>query len=178
MEAPKEVGMRLVHQDHIERGRHAVSWRAPALVSALVLLAGIASASAFGAGARSAAGASFCGASAGVYKDVVNATGASFRPTSAASITALMTSLKTELLKVKSEEPTLLANAPAKLKPDFQAVFAFENVIIGDLQKANFNVLALAADAKTLETGANKIKPDLNAIEAYYRGTCGFKVSG
>jgi hypothetical protein len=170
--------MRLVHHDHIERGRHTVPWRAPALLSALVLLAGIASASALATGARGAAGASFCGTSAGVYKDVVNATGASFRPTSAASITSLMTSLKTELLKVKSEEPVLLANAPAKLKPDFQAVFAFENTIINELKKDNFNILALAAHASSLEAQATKLKPDLNAIEAYFRGTCGFKVGG
>lgn len=166
--------MRLVHQDHFERGRHAVPSRFLALVSTLVVLAGLASASALAAGARGAGGASFCSASAGVYKDLVNATGASIRP-GAGSLATLMSSLKTELKTVKSAEGPLLANAPAKIKPDLQAVFAFENVIAGDLQKAKYNVLALAADAKSLETGANKIKPDLNALEAYYRGTCGFK---
>jgi hypothetical protein len=47
-------------------------------------------------------------------------------------------------------------------------VFAFDNVVYAKLAKVNWNFLVFAKNAKSLESGKAKLKPDFLAIEAYF----------
>ncbi len=69
------------------------------------------------------------------------------------------TALKTAYTKVAAAEPSLLATAPASLKPDLRPVFGFINVLIADFKQANWKISNLRPQLPTLAAQADKVKP-------------------
>ena len=90
-----------------------------------------------------------------------------FTPTAGTSIASLGHELRVTFTHIKAAESIVLASSPSSLKPHFVKVFAFENEIYSTLSKAHWNILALEKNARALEEGATRIKPDIRAIEAY-----------
>lgn len=136
------------------------------LLVALTLLGAVASGAS--AASRSTATADdLCSLARGVSSSLLHS-GATVTPSAGASITSLEAELKATYTHIKSAEGLILANSPGSLKPHFVKVFAFDNMIYAELSKANWNILAFAKNAKSLEAGATKIKPDLLAIKAYF----------
>lgn len=123
-----------------------------------------------GAGASPASPAKagdLCSIAKGVASSITHS-GSVITPTAGASLATLGKQLKATFTHIKAAEAVVLANSPSSLKGHFQKVFAFDNMIYAQLSKANWNILAFAKNAKSLEAGAQKIKPDLAAIEAYF----------
>ena len=123
--------------------------------------------------ASAQAGSTFCTSAKGVEPSL--ASGASFSLSSlgkATSLTALEANFKTALLKVKTEEPIIIAAAPSAIKGDLAQVFVVENKFVAAFQKVNFNFMALAPYEKTFLAEAATIKKPLAAIEAYYKANC------
>jgi hypothetical protein len=134
---------------------------------ALALAGGVASGA--GAAPRStAAAADLCSVAKGVASSIAHS-GATVAPSAGASIASLEQELKATYTHIKAAESIVLAKSPSSLKPHFVKVFAFDNMVYAELSKANWNILAFAKNAKSLEAGAAKIKPDLLAIEAYFK---------
>jgi len=113
-----------------------------------------------------AAATDLCGVAKSVRSSITSSD--HFTPTAGTSITALDAELKTAYTHLKAEESIVLAESPGSLKPHFERVFAFDNMIYSELSKANWNILVFAKNSKSLEAGAAKVKPDLAAIEAYF----------
>ncbi|HEY8030782.1 MAG TPA: hypothetical protein VIE38_14915 [Gaiellaceae bacterium] len=133
---------------------------------ALTLFGAVASSA--GAAPRSTATASdLCSIAKGVASSITHS-GATVAPTGGTSIASLENTLKATYTHIKSAESLVLAKSPSSLKPHFVKVFAFDNMVYAELSKANWNILAFAKNAKSLESGAAKIKPDLLAIQAYF----------
>ncbi|MGH9299086.1 MAG: hypothetical protein ACRDZT_04165 [Acidimicrobiales bacterium] len=133
---------------------------------ALTLLGVVASGAS--AAPRSIASADdLCSVAKGVSSSLVHS-GATVTPTAGTSITSLENELKTTYTHIKAAESVVLANSPGSLKPDFVKVFAFDNMVYAELSKAHWNILAFAKNAKSMEAGEAKIKPDLLAIKEYF----------
>lgn len=133
---------------------------------ALTLLGAVAS----GAGAAPSStvtAGDLCSVAKGVSSSITHS-GATVAPTAGTSIASLEKELKSTYTHIKAAESVVLANSPSSLKPHFMKVFAFDNMIYAELSKANWNILAFAKNAKSLEAGAARIRPDLLAIEAYF----------
>lgn len=167
--------MRLVHHDTAGSDRRffAPGRRAPGLVLVAMLIgvALAASGASAAVGSTSRATANFCGLASGVSSTLNPAS--EITPTAATtSLATLESRMKTAFEKVESEEPMIISAAPSQIQGDIKAVFAVDNVLIGDLKKANWNFMALAADAKTLEASVAKIKAPVAAIEAYFKAQC------
>jgi hypothetical protein len=164
--------MRLVHKQGAARGRGR-RW-ALRLPSALAVTAVACLAATAGAGAvvaPSPGAAHFCGVAEGVRSTINPATDI----TPAAVTTSLATlesRLKTAFSKIESEEPSIIGAAPASIQTDIKNVFAVDNVLFSDLQKAHWNFMALAADEKTLEADEAKIAAPLAAIKSYFTNEC------
>lgn len=135
------------------------------LLSLLVVAAAMSQAA--GAGAAPSRSADLCSVAKSVRSSITKS-GASITPSSTTSITSLEASLKSTYTHIKAAESVALANSPGSLKPHFERVFAFDNQVYAELSAAHWNILAFAKNAKSLEAGALKIKPDLLAIEAYF----------
>ena len=132
---------------------------------ALTLL-GAAASGASAAPRSTATGADLCSLAKSVGSSIDNST--HFTPTAGASITALEASLKASFTHIKSSESLVLAESPGSLKPHFERVFAFDNMVYSELSKANWNFIAFAKNASSLEAGAAKVRPDIVAIQAYF----------
>lgn len=132
-----------------------------------VALSGTLATGAGAAPASTSGVADLCSVAKGVAASIT-ASGVTPTPTTGASITSLEKQLKVTYTKIKDAEPIVLANAPSSLKGDLQKVFAFDNTVFADLSKAHWNILAFAKNARSLEAGVLKIKPDLLAIKAYF----------
>lgn len=133
---------------------------------ALTLLGALAS----GAGAApssTATAGDLCSVAKGVASSITHS-GATITPTAGTSIASLEKELKATYTHIKAAESLVLAQSPSSLKPHFVKVFAFDNMVYAELSKANWNILAFAKNAKSLEAGAAKVRPDLLAIEAYF----------
>ena len=133
---------------------------------ALALL-GAAASGAAAAPRSTAAADDLCSVAKGVSSAITHS-GSTITPTAGTSITSLEKSLKATFTHIKAAESVVLANSPSSLKPHFVRVFAFDNMLYSELSKANWNFIALAKNAKSLEAGVAKIKPDILAIEAYF----------
>ena len=132
----------------------------------LTLMGAVASSA--GAAPRSTVTAGdLCSVAKGVASSITHS-GATIAPTGGASIASFEKELKATYTHIKAAESIVLAQSPSSLKPHFVKVFAFDNMVYAELSKANWNVLAFAKNAKSLEAGAQKIRPDLLAIEAYF----------
>lgn len=133
-------------------------------VLAMTLLGAVASGAS--AAPRSTATASdLCGVGKGIAASLAHS---NLSPAGATSPEAFGKQLKTTFTRLKSAESIILANSPGSLKPHFVKVFAYYNLVIAKLSKANWNVLALAKDGPTLEAGQRKIEPDLRVLNAYF----------
>jgi len=135
-----------------------------------VLALAVLGATAAGAGAAPASpsrSADLCSVGQGIATSLARS-GSAITPTAGTSLATLQAQLKASFTKIKAAESVVLANSPGSLKPHFVKVFAFDNQIYALLAKANWNILALAKNAKQFEAGALKIKPDLAAIKAYF----------
>jgi len=137
-------------------------------VLALALLGG---ATAAGAGASPASPAK-AGSLCSVGKSValtLQKTSKGFTPTAGSSPQAYGQQLKVYFTRIKSAESVVLSAASGSIKGHLQKVFAFYNTIIAKFQAANWNILAFAKSAASLEAGEQKIKPDVTAINAYFK---------
>jgi hypothetical protein len=76
--------------------------------------------------------------------------------------------------KIATAEPSLDAAAKGKLADDLKKVFPVINVLINDLTQAHWDPAGLPPYEAQLLTDAAKIKPQLSALETYYRKTCRF----
>ena len=76
--------------------------------------------------------------------------------------------LKASFTKIKAAEKIVLANASGPIKGHFEKVFAFDNLIYAKLKAANWNILVFAKNAQSFALQAQKLKPDLTAIQAYF----------
>jgi hypothetical protein len=169
--------MRLVHNHTAEdaRGRR----RALRLPPGLALLAATAWVAAGAAGAGAAVGlaasspgaAHFCGVASGYRSQIDPAT--QITPSAATtSLATLESRMKTAFQKIKTEEPSIIGAAPTAIQNDLKDIFAVDNVLFGDLQKAHWNFLALAADEKTLQADEAKIAAPLAALKTYFTSQC------
>jgi hypothetical protein len=136
------------------------------IVAALVVFAAW-TGSAVASPASSARAGDLCTLAKSVRSQITHS-GATVTPTAGTSIASLEAQLKNTYTHIKASESLVLANAPSSLKPHFVKVFAFDNSIYAMLAKANWNFIAFAKNAKSLEAQAAKVRPDLNAIEAYF----------
>jgi hypothetical protein len=134
---------------------------------ALTLLGAVAS-SASAAPRSTATAADLCSVGEGIASSLAKS-GSTIAPTAGTSIATLEKQLKATFTRIKSAEKVVLANSPGSLKPHFERVFAFDNMVYSELSKANWNLLAFAKNATSLEAGAQKIHPDIVAIEAYFK---------
>jgi len=135
-------------------------------VLALVVL-GSTAAGAGASPATSSGSSNLCTVSKGVAASIAKS-GSPITPTAGTSMAALGKELKASFSKIKAAESVVLANSSGAIKGHFEKVFALDNMIYAELAKANWNILVFAKNAKSLEAGALKIKPDLAAIEAYF----------
>jgi hypothetical protein len=138
------------------------------LASLLVVVLALAGATAVAAGAApttQTGSRGFCSTARGVARSIVDSTTLpSGRVTPA--------SLKTAYTKVAAAEPSLLATAPASLKPDLRPVFGFINVLIADFKQANWRVSNLTPQLPTLAAQAQKVNPHLRRVRSYLDTTC------
>lgn len=137
------------------------------LVSLLAVVLALAAASAATAAIPSAKTGSrgFCSTARSVARSIVNSTTLpSGRVTPAA--------LETAYTKVAEAEPSLLATAPASLKPDLRPVFGFINVLIADFKQANWKVSNLRSQLPTLAAQARKVNPHIRRVRSYLDTTC------
>lgn len=132
---------------------------------ALTLLGAVAS-SAGAATSSTATAKDLCSEAKSVGASITNST--HFTPTAGSSLTSLEASLKASFTHIKAAESIVLAESPGSLKPHFERVFAFDNMVYSELSKANWNFVAFAKNASSLEAGAAKVKPDIAAIQAYF----------
>jgi hypothetical protein len=130
-------------------------------------------ATAAGAGAAPTSpskGASLCTVGKGVAAAIAKSGGA-FTPSTTASPKALGLQMKATFTQIKAAEKVVLAAASGSIKGHLQKVFAFENVVFAKLKAANWNFLALAQNpvsVQALAAQAQKIQPDLRAIDKYF----------
>ena len=132
---------------------------------ALTLLGAVAS-GASAAPKSTVTAADLCSVAKGVATSISHS--GALTPTAGTSIALLQKELKATYTHIKESESLILAQSPSSLKPHFVKVFAFDNMVYAELSKANWNLLAFAKNAKSLEAGVLKVKPDLLAIEAYF----------
>jgi hypothetical protein len=135
------------------------------VVATIAALASVAAAS--GTSAVTRAG-DFCSVSRNVAKNLVAA--------SKISQSATPERLKSTWGAIKEAEPALKASATGSVKANLVPVLAFVDVVVADLKKVNWQVAGLAPYATTLIARANRVQPNLNALERYYRTTCHFHV--
>ena len=166
--------MRLVHTPPEQRTTAGAIARL-ALLAAAVTAAAVTAAGASAATSARAAAASLCSTGQLAAADVIKA-GSPISPTSVTSISSLEALLKAEFAKIKQVEPILLGAASGSIKADLQTVFNFENMVIADVVKANYNLLALAGDQKLLVGDAAKVKPALARLKVYFDTTCHYHV--
>lgn len=126
--------------------------------------------------AQAASVNTFCGLSAGIAKTALSPT-SSITPTAIEhfSLASLEARLKTSFEKFKTDEPIILANAPSQIRGDLVKIFAVDDKFVADLEKVNFNFMALLPDEKALQTAAQSIKPYVTAVSAYFKTSCGIK---
>lgn len=134
---------------------------------AMTLLGAVAS-SAAAAPTSAGTAVSLCSVGKGIASSLAHS-GTVVMPSATTSIASLEKQMKTAFTRIKAAESVVLANAPASLKPHFVKVFAFDNKVYAELSKAHWNILALAKNAQSFEAEVAKIKPDLLAIEAYFK---------
>jgi hypothetical protein len=142
------------------------------LVSLLVVVLALAAVTAASAGATPAAqtaSRSFCSTARGVARSIVNST-------TLPSGRVTPTALKTAYTKVAAAEPSLLATAPASLKPELRPVFDFINVLIADFKKANWKISNLAPKLPTLAAQADRVSPHIRRVRSYLNTTCKLNV--
>jgi hypothetical protein len=108
-----------------------------------------------------------CSVAKGVASSLVSS-GATITPKAGTSLTSLGRELQATYTHIKAAESVVLANSPGSLKPDFEKVFAFDNMVYSELSKAHWNVLVFAKSASSLEAGVTRIRPALLAIKAYF----------
>jgi hypothetical protein len=125
--------------------------------------------SAAAAGASRSRAASFCSVSNGVAKTLSN-----LQKTLQSAPTPVR--LKAEWGEIDAAAPSLKSSAPGNLKAPMTKVLGVAGLIETDLKKANWQVAGLLPYESSLEVQMNKAKPSLNALDAYWRGTCKFKV--
>ncbi len=136
----------------------------PFLVAFVVLAA-----TAGGAGATPAAPAtaqSLCGVGKSIASSLQSS--AAVTPTAGTSLQALGAQLKVSFTRIKGAEKIVLANASGSIKGHLEKVFAFDNMIYAKLAAANWNILVFAKNAQSFTAQAQKLKPDLAAIKAYF----------
>jgi hypothetical protein len=136
------------------------------LLVALTLL-GVVASGASAAPRSTATATNLCTVGKGVAA-AIGKSGSTIAPTAGTSIAALEKQLKGTFTRIKAAEKVVLASSPGSLKPHFVRVFAFDNMVYSELSKANWNLLAFAKNASSLEAGATKIRPDIATIEAYF----------
>lgn len=139
------------------------------VVSFLAVL-GVTAALAAGAGAAPSRSGSLCSVGKAVATAIV-ASGKSAAPTTSAgstSIASVQAAMKANFTRIHAAENTLLAASSGSIKGHLQKIFAFDNRVYSDLQKAHWSILALAKDAQALEAQAAKVKPDLLAVQKYF----------
>ena len=136
----------------------------PFLVALVVLAATATSAGA--TPASPARAGNLCGVGKGISSSLQN-TGA-ISPTAGTSIKALGAQLKASFTKIKAVEKVVLANASGAIKGHLQKVFAFDDMIYAKLKAANWNILVFAKKAQSFALRAQKLRPDLLAISAYF----------
>jgi hypothetical protein len=138
------------------------------LVSLLVVVLALTASTAASAGATATAqtgSSSFCGTARGVARSIVNST-------TLPSGRVTPTALKTAYTKVAAAEPSLLATAPAALKPDLRPVFGFINVLIADFKQANWKISNMTPQLPALAAKADKVSPHIRKVRAYLNSTC------
>ena len=142
------------------------------LVSLLVVVLALTAATAESAGATPAAqtgSRGFCSTARGVARSIVTST-------TLPSGRVTPTALKTAYTKVAAAEPSLLATAPASLKPDLRPVFGFINVLIADFKQANWRISNLRPQLPMLAAQADKVNPHIRKVRSYLNTTCKLNV--
>jgi len=117
----------------------------------------------------SASGSQFCQFASNVSKQSA---------VSAAAAASAPTSLKTDYQRLMAEEPTILAQAPAAIKGDFQTVFTYLNKFYSDLASINFDFTKLTpAMEKDFTSDSAGLSSASKAIENYVTQACGLSTS-
>jgi hypothetical protein len=113
--------------------------------------------------------ASLCSASKGLAANIVQSA-------SISTIAGTPQGAPSYYEKIATAEPALDSAARGKLAHDLRKIFPVINLLINDLKRAHWDPAGLAPYEAQLLTDAAKIKPQLKALETYYRKTCKFDV--
>jgi hypothetical protein len=157
----------------------AMSTRRLAVASlTLVLLAAAGLAGTASASTRShaAASSSFCSASKSIAEEIASIAGST---SSAQSFSQLGTEAKAELTSIKQAEPGLKSTVPKRLKHSLAVVLNLVNVVYTEYSAAGWNLLKLGRSPQAMgaiEKAQTGVTPASDALRAYYRKTCKFKV--
>lgn len=77
----------------------------------------------------------------------------------------------------KTDQPKVVALAPASIKTDLKQVLAFDNGLFTDLSKAGWTVAKLPKTVlEQLAITGPKLKPASDKVVGYLDSTCGFKL--
>lgn len=134
-------------------------------VLALVVLA-VTATSAGAAPASPARAGNLCGVGKSIASSLQSS--GAISPSAGTSVQALGAQMKATFSKIEAAEKIVLANASGSIKGHLENVFAFDNTIYTKLKAANWNILVFAKNAQSFAAQAQKLKPDLAAIQAYF----------
>jgi len=127
--------------------------------------------------ASSPAATSFCQRAVGVASDLVGPASI-LTPTQGASLQALDAKLKAQFENVKTNESALTSSAPASISSALREVVEVDSVILGDLQRVQFNFLGLLRYHNVLAEDVARLRPQLAALKAYFKTSCEISVTG
>jgi hypothetical protein len=139
------------------------------ILTALTATAAIALFAAGAAQAGTARSTDFCSVSKGVGNNLVNLQ-------KQLQSAPTPTRLKAEFGAILSASGSLKSSAPGSLKAPVTNLLALANEIAGYLKAGNWSIASLLPHEATLNVQFTKAKPWFNSLNAYYRGTCHFKV--
>jgi hypothetical protein len=139
------------------------------ILTALTATVALALCAAGAAGAGTARSADFCSVSKGVANNLVNLQ-------KQLQSAPAPTRLKAEFGAILAASPSLKSSAPGSLKTPVTGLLALANEIAGYLKAGNWSVVSLLPHQATLSVKFAKAKPWFNSLDAYYKGTCHFKV--
>ncbi len=89
-----------------------------------------------------------------------------------------VSSMQASFKQLKSEEGVVLADAPAKIKPQFQDLLNFFNNFYGQLAKVKWQLVKLPPSyLASLQNSEKRLTADSTAITNYLRTACGIKSS-
>jgi hypothetical protein len=139
--------------------------RSVPVVLAAACAAAVAAAALPARAAAAPSGTRLCSVAHGVAADIVHST-------SFAGTRVTPTKLRIVYTKIQASEPALRAAASGRIKADLTPVLGWINVLVTDLEKADWRTSRMLPYYASLAAGAQRIEPQIDALRTYFRSTC------